>query len=173
MRQTRPKIMSEKLLLKWNDFHDNISGNNKELREDSDFSDVTLACEGKKQLKVHKLILLASSQIFKDMFTSYNWSNTLIYLRGITGNDLNSIIDFIYFGEANVYQEDLDRFLALAEELKVKGLYGKPDSESNSRTGQKTTISEEQEQIVTNFKHLDNINRQPNSSKKETAFSKL
>ena len=39
MRQTRPKIISEKLLLKWNDFHDNISGNNKELREDSDFSD--------------------------------------------------------------------------------------------------------------------------------------
>ena len=31
-------------------------------------------------------------------------------------------MDFIYLGEANVYQEDLDGFLALAEELQLMGL---------------------------------------------------
>merc|ERR1712204_53362 len=34
------------------------------------------------------------------------------------------MIDFLYFGEANVYQENLDSFLAVAEELQLKGLMG-------------------------------------------------
>ena len=32
------------------------------------------------------------------------------------------MVDFLYHGEANVCQENLDSFLALAEELKLKGL---------------------------------------------------
>ena len=39
--------------------------------------------------------------------------------------DILSIIDFLYYGEANVFQENLDAFLALAEELHLKGLMGK------------------------------------------------
>ena len=35
-----------------------------------------------------------------------------------------SVLDFLYFGEANVYQEDLDSFLAIAEEIQLKGLTG-------------------------------------------------
>ena len=33
-----------------------------------------------------------------------------------------SILDFFYFGEANVCQENMDSFLAIAEELELKGL---------------------------------------------------
>ena len=33
-----------------------------------------------------------------------------------------SILDFLYFGEANVFQEDLDSFLVIAEEIQLKGL---------------------------------------------------
>ena len=32
-----------------------------------------------------------------------------------------------YHGEANVFQENLDSFLAIAEELQLKGLMGKTD----------------------------------------------
>ena len=39
-------------------------------------------------------------------------------------NNLLAILDFLYVGEANVFQEDLDAFLAIAEELKLKGLMG-------------------------------------------------
>merc|ERR1719319_931681 len=34
------------------------------------------------------------------------------------------MVDFLYYGEANVYQENLDSFLAVAEELQLKGLMG-------------------------------------------------
>ena len=46
----------------------------------------------------------------------------MIYMRGLKAKDLMAIVDFIYLGEANIYQEDLDGFLALAEELQLKGL---------------------------------------------------
>ena len=36
--------------------------------------------------------------------------------------DLVAMVDFLYIGEANVKQENLDAFLGLAEELKLKGL---------------------------------------------------
>ena len=48
----------------------------------------------------------------------------LVYMRGLTSNILLSIIDFLYLGEANVLQDNLESFLALAEELKLKGLTG-------------------------------------------------
>ena len=43
-------------------------------------------------------------------------------LRGIVAQDLEAVLDFIYLGETKVSQADLERFLALAEELQLKGL---------------------------------------------------
>ena len=45
--------------------------------------------------------------------------------------DLEAIVDFLYCGEANVFQENLDSFLAIAEELQLKGLTGQ-DSGNDS-----------------------------------------
>ena len=45
-------------------------------------------------------------------------------MRGLKASDLVAIVDFIYNGEANIHQEDLDGFLAIAEELQLKGLAG-------------------------------------------------
>ena len=46
-------------------------------------------------------------------------------MRGVKSDDLLAIVDFLYFGKANVNQENLDSFLAIAEELQLKGLMGK------------------------------------------------
>ena len=54
----------------------------------------------------------------------------LIYLKGFQFQDLLAIVDFLYFGEANVYQENLDSFLAIAEELKLEGLTDQTSSEA-------------------------------------------
>ena len=53
--------MSEKLCLQWNDFQENIKNALRNLREDNDFADVTLACEDGQQVEAHKVILAASS----------------------------------------------------------------------------------------------------------------
>ena len=50
-------------------------------------------------------------------------------MRGLKSADLFAILDFLYCGEANVYQENLESFLAIAEELQLEGLVGNANYE--------------------------------------------
>ena len=121
--------MSEKLCLKWNDFQENVNEAFGSLRGDKDFSDVTLACEDGQQFEAHKVILAASSPSLRHLLKANKHGHPLIYMRGVKSEDLGAIIDFLYLGEANVSQDNLDSFLAIAEELKLKGLMGRTNHE--------------------------------------------
>ena len=84
--------MSEKLCLKWNDFQENVNAAFGSLREDNEFADVTLACEdgqlGNWWKKKHP--------------------HPLVYMRGVKFEDLLAIADFLYLGEADIFQGNLD-----------------------------------------------------------------
>merc|ERR1739844_805674 len=120
--------MSEKLCLQWNDFKENVTTAFGSLREDNDFADVTLACEDGKQFEAHKVILASSSPFFQDILRRNKHPHPLIYMRGMKSEDLVAILDLIYCGEVNIFQGSLDSFLAVAEELQLKGFMG-TDSE--------------------------------------------
>jgi len=49
-------------------------------------------------------------------------------MRGLKSENLLTFVDFLYFGEVNILQENLDPFLALAEELGLKGVTGADNS---------------------------------------------
>ena len=112
----------EKFCLKWNDFETNISSLFGSMREDQDFSDVTLAVDGGINIEAHKVILAASSSLFSTLLKQNKHTHPLLYMRGIQTKQLNAVVDFIYHGEVNILQEDLDDFLNLAKELQLKGL---------------------------------------------------
>jgi len=112
---------SEKFCLRWNDFERNISGAFRELREDKDFFDVTLACDD-DQIQAHKVILSACSPFFRTILRRNRHEHPLLFLKGVKYVDLVSVLNFMYHGEVNVAQEELNSFLAVAEDLKVKGL---------------------------------------------------
>ena len=114
----------EKLRLQWNDFQEKMNSAFGMLRNDQIFADVTLACEDGTQIEAHKVVLASSSPFFMEMLKKNTHPHPLIYMRGLKAENLVSMVDFLYYGEANVYQESLDTFLGLAEELKLKGLTG-------------------------------------------------
>ena len=113
---------AEKLCLNWKNFQQNISSAFRELRSDNDFSDVTLACKDGFQVSAHKVILASSSPFFMNILKMNKNPHPLIYMRGLKSEDLVAIVDFLYYGEAEIEQENLDTFLAVAEELKISGL---------------------------------------------------
>ena len=119
----------EKLCLQWNDFKENITSSFRDLREDKEFTDVTLACEDGSQIEAHKVVLASSSPFLMELLKRNRHPHPLLYMRGLRLEDLLAIVDFLYLGEANVCQENLDSFLALAEELKLKGLSGNTERE--------------------------------------------
>ena len=116
--------MSEKLCLQWNNFKENVNSAFETLRKDSDLTDVTLACEDGQQLEAHKVILAASSPFYRNIFKRNKHAHPLLFMRNVKFVDLEAIIDFLYCGETNIFQENLDSFLALAEDLQLKGLMG-------------------------------------------------
>jgi len=128
---------SEKFCLRWNDFESNISGAFRELREDKDFFDVTLACDD-DQLQAHKVILSACSPFFRTILRRNKHEHPLLYLKGVKYADLVSVLNFMYHGEVNVAQEELNSFLAVAEDLKVKGL-----TQNNSESKQQSSLRSE------------------------------
>ena len=112
----------EKISLKWNDFQDNVSSAFVSLREDNDFTDVTLACHDGYQIEVHKAILASSSPFFHKLFKANKHPHPLIYMRGMQSEDLVAMMDFLYLGQTNIYQENLENFLNIAAEFGLKGL---------------------------------------------------
>jgi len=126
---------SEKFCLRWNDFEKNISGAFRELREDKDFFDVTLACDDSDQLLAHKVILSACSPFFKGVLRRNPHQHPLLYLKGVKFTDLQSVLNFMYHGEVNVAQDELNSFLAVAEDLRVKGLTQNDQQSSGGGNG--------------------------------------
>ena len=146
----KPKMQqSEKLCLKWNDFQENLNSAFGGLRNDKEFSDVTLACEDGTQIETHKVILASSSPFFMEILKRNKHPHPLIYMRGIKAEELVAIVDFLYFGEANVNQESLDAFLGLAEELRLKGLTGSTelkDEQYVTNTGPENKVAQKKQE---------------------------
>ena len=65
-------------------------------------------------MEAHKVILASSSPFFEKMLQKSKHPHPLIYLKGFQSKDFASILDFLYLGQANIYQENLDSFLAIA-----------------------------------------------------------
>ena len=134
---------SEKFSLKWNDFQENITAAFATLRDDKRFTDVTLVSEDGEPVEAHKVILSVSSPFFMNILKLNKHSNPLIYLKGFKAKELHSLIDFIYNGVADVYQDDLDLFLEKAEELQLKGLTG--GGEDTQKQGKEETVQNHKE----------------------------
>jgi len=116
---------SEHFCLRWNDFESNISHAFREIRDEKDFFDVTLACED-EQIQAHKVILSACSPFFRTILRRNRHDHPLLYLKGVKYTEVISILNFMYHGEVNVAQEELNSFLSVAEDLRVKGLTQSP-----------------------------------------------
>jgi len=143
----------EKYCLKRNEFESNIRESFRNLRDAERFFDVTLVTDDGQHMKAHKMMLIAGSDFFSDIFLKAGHSNMLIYLKGISSADFENIIDFLYNGEVNVAQGELTQFLETAQELKVKGLqcdlqgivqneYEKPNSSHYSNNSKLETDEE-------------------------------
>ena len=160
--------MSEKYSLKWNDFHSNVSKPFKTLRNEEYLQDVTLVDDDDFQVKAHKLVLSASSSYFKKIFTRNTESSIVLCLEGTTQADLQNILDYIYHGEVQIAQEYLDRFLNVAERLKLEGLIGSGSADH------KIDKKEPDEDIIfdpqyTNFPNNMNKNTNPKNDTSDLA----
>ena len=124
--------MSEKFCLKWNDFHTNVTKKFSSFKGDTDFSDVTLVSEDQKQFSAHKIVLSSCSEYFKNILKQNKHAHPLLCLADLSFDDLTNVIEYIYLGEVEIFQEDLDRFLHVAQRLNLDGLMTPQSNEDDT-----------------------------------------
>ncbi|KAK2727340.1 hypothetical protein QYM36_007992 [Artemia franciscana] len=112
---------SQQYCLKWNNYTDNVLSAFELLRNQEDFVDVTLSCDG-KQVKAHKVVLSACSSYFQKILKENPCQHPIIILKDVPIIDLKSLVHFMYHGQVMVEQERIPRLLNTAQVLQVRGL---------------------------------------------------
>ena len=88
----------EELSLRWNDFESNLAQSFSDMRYNSHFFDVKIACFDKKSvmktIPAHKMILSACSPVFKELLCTIGTVDLkcpLLFLRGISYEEMTAI----------------------------------------------------------------------------------
>ena len=103
-------------------FTQHLTSTVTKLRTDNKFTDVTLVCDDKRQFQAHKFILSASSSVFETMLSGANHQNPMILLHGIQSDVMDSLLQFMYFGETSCSEKTLDKFFIAARILDIQEL---------------------------------------------------
>ena len=111
--------MADKFNLTWHTFQTHTNELLSELYTSTIFSDVTLVCDDHLQLKAHKFVLNACSSMFRNILEN-NIPSPVIYLRGVAKEEMGSILQFMYLGEATLHQERMNEFMKVARDLDIK-----------------------------------------------------
>lgn len=120
---------NQQFCLRWNNYQSNLTNVFDELLQNESFVDVTLACEG-QSIKAHKMVLSACSPYFQALFYDNPCQHPIIIMRDVRWQELKAIMEFMYKGEINVSQDQINPLLKVAEMLKIRGL-----AEVNSGAG--------------------------------------
>ena len=144
----------EKYSLSWEAYSDHLRSMMKELMMNEDFSDVKLVTEDKKIIRANIDILSTFSPVFKESLKRDKSSSPIIiYLRGIQYSEMESIMQFIYLGEATFYKERMDELLAVAKSLEIKEL-SNAESETNDENEPDDDSSTNNQDMLTVNRYL-------------------
>jgi len=113
----------QEFCLKWNNHRTTIISVMDTLLEEESLVDVTLSADG-QFIRAHRVILSACSPYFRQLFKSsfLNDKHPVIIMKDVDFDNLKSLVEYMYKGEANVPQHMLPSFIQTAESLQIRGL---------------------------------------------------
>lgn len=149
----------DRFCLRWNNHQSHLSSVLENFLTDSEFVDVTLACEGRK-VSAHRLILSACSPYFRDLLKENISQHTIIVLRDVSHQHVTDILQFIYHGEVKVAQEELPAFLKTAESLRIQGLTEEDENNEMDSRGSYETKEFRPKEAIESSQKSDHQNTQ-------------
>ena len=151
----------DKYTLTWHSHPDYLREMMREMMTSDDFTDVTLVTDDKKTIKAHRNVLSACSPVFKNILQMDTTNNhPVIYLRGIQYSELESILQFIYLGEAKFYEERMNEFLSVSKNLEIQELSKDVEIDEADPPNQ---IQEDITDTV-NFDHINSMEQEEEST---------
>ncbi|XP_023711156.1 protein bric-a-brac 2 isoform X8 [Cryptotermes secundus] len=123
---------SQQFCVKWNSYSSNLQNVFPRLLTSEHFVDITLACEG-QMIKCHKVVLSACSTYFENLLVHNPCQHPIIFMKDMKHWEVQALVDFMYKGEVNVSQEELNSLLVAAEALQIRGLCGSDQSSTGKQ----------------------------------------
>ena len=92
---------ADTLNVKWDTYSSHWLEALKGLKSTNQLSDVSILCEDKTRFEAHKLVLSSCSEELKNIVELLPAVSSVLYFHGISGNVMNSLLEFIYKGPRN------------------------------------------------------------------------
>ncbi|XP_050533552.1 protein abrupt-like [Daktulosphaira vitifoliae] len=112
--------------LTWKNHNENLTKVFYSFLKNENLVDVTIACHSEFEklhlVKAHQMVLSACSSYFEQLFLQNSHPHPIIYLNGISYEQIEIILDFMYKGEVTVKHEIINEVLCTARSLMVRGL---------------------------------------------------
>lgn len=112
--------------LRWNNHKSNLVDILDGLFQKKSYVDCTLHVDDTKFF-VHRVVLAANSSYFQTILQDVPMDHCTILFPGVQGFEMQALLDYMYTGEVNVTQSHIPRFIQIAEQLEVKGLFDMTD----------------------------------------------
>ena len=127
-------VAREKFLLQLDNFQLETPEFRRQLWEEKDLTDVTLATGDGQQILSHRVILSAQSRFFKRILLG-NWKqqNLVIFLKDFHLPELELLLELMYLGRVEIPKDLLDSVLALGQELGFQGMEGISEDQNETR----------------------------------------
>ena len=94
----------------------------KDMLNQKLFTDVTLACNDDKQVDAHRIILSSQSSFFRRILKVNDRRDILIYLPSVSSCELEIILEFVYSGQMEISEQDVDKFIMFGKMFEIKSL---------------------------------------------------
>ncbi|CAB0030781.1 unnamed protein product [Trichogramma brassicae] len=107
--------------LHWNDYGSSLTSAVQHLRGHGDLVDVTLTAGG-RHFPAHKIVLSAASPFLLEILKTTPCQHPVVMLAGISADDLEAILEFVYRGQISVEPSQLPSLLQAAHCLSIHGL---------------------------------------------------
>ena len=111
--------MARKYILTWDTFSDHLRSTFIDLHREERLWDVTLVSEDGVQFRAHKIVLRAGSGVLD---RSVDTETRRFVTRGIHSQELQSVLQFLYLGQAAIKEDRIEEFLKVSRDLEIKEL---------------------------------------------------
>uniref|UniRef100_A0A1A9WBN2 BTB domain-containing protein n=1 Tax=Glossina brevipalpis TaxID=37001 RepID=A0A1A9WBN2_9MUSC len=121
-QQQQHSEYQQQFCLRWHNHQTSLLSTLPVLLDQCQLTDVTISAEG-RNLRAHRVVLSACSSFFLEIFRTLDTTNhPVIIIPGASFAAIVALLNFMYSGEVNVYEEQIPTLLSLAETLGIKGL---------------------------------------------------
>ena len=139
----------------WKNQQDDIQVMFRNLYIEKSHADITLVCDDQVEVEAHKIVLVACSPFFRRVIQATEQS--LIYLDGFTRNEMESMLEFMYLGEAEIAEERLEGTLKMFKDLEIRDDEDIVSVENELKEeSHEKNISEDEEIAIKSSTHITN-----------------